>query len=201
MKTVKEKRGETEEGGSGKPEEDTPLPKASKSKVETKEAHVKEVNSKGSKQKGNSKAGPTSRDSASDTNVKKDSLFTKFEILQYPILDSQISCRQLRELTSLVELKNCSMASYFTQSSAWENLEPTVRDPRTPKTDPSGYHKPVTATFDEIWAPLPADVEDSDNIIPPTFTYLTSGNNILKQTLPTLVTSLVRKEHIPGYYQ
>ena len=129
---------------------------------------------------------------------KKEDLFTKFELLQYPVLDSKISCDQLRQLSNLVKLKNCSTASYFSQSSAWEGMEPIYHEPRKPKTDPTSRHKPMPATFDEIWCPVLADVEDSDMIIPPTFTYLENG--AVKQTLPTLVTNPIRKDALPGYY-
>ena len=117
---------------------------------------------------------------------------TRFELLQYPVLDSKISCQQLRQLSNLVKVKNFSFASYFSQSGAWENLEPSYVEPPRPRTDPTSSHKPMPAIFDEIWCPIIADVEDSENIIPPTFTYLTSG--AVKQTLPTLVSGIVRKE-------
>lgn len=143
------------------------------------------------------------KEAASASNLtaappKRDESFTRFEMLQYPILDSKISCQQLRKLSKLVKLKNFSPASYFAQGSAWERLEPGYVEPPKPKTDPTSSHKPMPAVFDEIWCPMRADLEDSENIIPPTFTYLDNG--AAKQTLPTLVTGMVRKEvFVPGY--
>jgi hypothetical protein len=170
-----------------------------KAKLETKEKE--NTNTSASSYKTNSKSVPDSKmlsSSANDaTYQKRDEPFTRFELLQYPILDTKISCHQLRQLCNHVKLKNCSPASYLAQGSAWESLEPTYYEPPRPKTDPSTIYKPMHAVFDEIWCPVIADVEDSDLIIPPTFTYLDNG--AVKQTLPTLVTGPIRKDRLRGY--
>ena len=180
-----------------------------KSKLEVKEKPVEDKNHSNSSgenisatQKVSSKRVQSSKDQgssmAADTaHQKREEPFTKFELLQYPVLDSKISCHQLRQLCNHVKLKNCSPASYLAQGSAWESLEPTYYEPPRPKTDPSSIHRPMPAVFDEIWCPVIADVEDSDLIIPPTFTYLDNG--AVKQTLPTLVTGPIRKDRLPGY--
>ena len=50
-----------------------------------------------------------SSSSASDaTHQKRDEPFTRFELLQYPILNTKISCHQFRQLCNHVKLKNCS---------------------------------------------------------------------------------------------
>lgn len=169
-----------------------------KAKLEMKENE--NTNTSESSHKANSKTVPDSKvvSSANDaTHQKRDEPFTRFELLQYPILDTKISCYQLRQLCNHVKLKNCSPSSYLAQGSAWESLEPTYYEPPKPKTDPSTIHKPMHAVFDEIWCPVIADVEDSDLIIPPTFTYLDNG--AVKQTLPTLVTGPIRKDRLRGY--
>lgn len=174
-----------------------------KAKLETKDKEKGHKNTPGTNpsHKVNSKAVPNSKElsgSANDTtHQKRDEPFTRFELLQYPILDTKISCHQLRQLCNHVKLKNCSPASYLAQGSAWESLEPTYYEPPKPKTDPSTIYKPMHAVFDEIWCPVIADVEDSDLIIPPTFTYLDNG--AVKQTLPTLVTGPIRKDRLRGY--
>lgn len=152
--------------------------------------------SKATSHRSSSKPKHSGKETVSASNVtvvpqKRDESFNKFEMLQYPILDSKISCQQLRQLSKLVKLKSCSPSSYFAQGSAWEKLEPGYVEPPKPKTDPNSAVKPMPAIFDEIWCPMRADLEGSENIIPPTFTYL--GNGAVKQTLPTLVTSMVRK--------
>lgn len=155
---------------------------ASLQKINSKSVHSKEI-----------------RSVVNDTsNPTKDEPFTNFELLQYPFLDKKISCYQLRQLCNHVKLRNCSPASYLTQGSAWESLEPTYYQPSLPKTDPTSIHKPMSAVFDEIWCPVIADVEDSDLIIPPTFTYLDNG--AVKQTLPTLVTGAIRKDRLRRRY-
>lgn len=130
---------------------------------------------------------------------KKDDSFTRFDLLQYPILENRMSSHQLRQLCNLVKVKSFSPASYLAQGSAWECLETAFVEPPKPKTDPSSIHKPMPAMFDEIWCPMLADAEDSTMIIPPTFTYLDNG--AVKQTLPTLVTGPIRKDaYMPNYY-
>lgn len=169
--------------------------------AEDKHAKSSEKSSNSSsKNKSNSKPAASSTTTTDTTSLtKKEDLFSRFELLQYPVLDSKISCQQLRQLSNLVKLKNCSTASYFSHSSAWETLEPVYHEPRQPKTDPTSRHRPMPAAFDEIWCPVLADGEDSDMIIPPTFTYLENG--AVKQTLPTLMTNPIRKDALPGYYQ
>lgn len=171
-----------------------------KAKLEMKEEKGHK-NASGTSHKVNSKTVTNSKESSSSasdaTHQKRDESFTRFELLQYPILDTKISCHQLRQLCNHVKLKNCSPSSYLSQGSAWESLEPTYYEPPKPKTDPSAIHKPMHAVFDEIWCPVIADVEDSDLIIPPTFTYLDNG--AVKQTLPTLVTGPIRKDRLRGY--
>lgn len=179
------------------------LQPSKKAKLEVKETDKTHKNTSGpstsaSSHKVISKTLPSSKDLSSSANdAKRDEPFTRFELLQYPILDTKISCHQLRQLCNHVKLKNCSPASYLTQGSAWESLEPTYYEPPKPKTDPSTIRKPMSAVFDEIWCPVIADVEDSDLIIPPTFTYLDNG--AVKQTLPTLVTGPIRKDRLRGY--
>ena len=176
------------------------LQPSKKAKLEAKEKDKSHKNSSGvnTSTSSHKKILPSSKELSSSANEpKRDEPFTRFELLQYPILDSRISCHQLRQLCNHVKLKNCSPASYLAQGSAWESLEPTYYEPPKPKTDPSTIRKPMTAVFDEIWCPVIADVEDSDLIIPPTFTYLDNG--AVKQTLPTLVTGPIRKDRLRGY--
>ena len=141
----------------------------------------------------------SSASSTSDSTAKRDEPFTRLELLQYPVLDSKVSCQQLRHLSNVVKLRNCSPASYLSHSSVWESYEPAYKEPPKPKTDPSSVHKPLPAVFDEIWCPVVADAKDSNDIIPPTFTYLDNGAPV-KQTLPTLVTGTIRKDALMRRY-
>lgn len=178
-----------------------PVKTASKTEVKEKNKDEKKSSlSKSTSQKVTSKPAQSGKEVTSSTtsdtttppNQKKEESLTRFELLHYPVLDEKISCHQLRHLSNVVKLRNCSPASYLGHSSAWEQLEPPYSEPPKPRTDlDSNAHKPIPAVFDEIWCPVIADVEDSDTIIAPIVTYLDSGTE--KQPLPALVKGPMKK--------
>ena len=99
--------------------------------------------------------------------------FSAFASLATPSLLPQHPLAALRQLCGVVPLTLLDPATYTSHSEDWEQLEPRPPAPPTIKTDPAAITAPMnSAQFDEIWCPILADMDESDDIVLPTFHYL-----------------------------
>lgn len=105
--------------------------------------------------------------------LPKASPYTDFETLPVPTIHPSIATSVLQNLCRQIKLHTFIPSMYTTHCGAWELYEPAYYPPPEPKTNPATIKEPMlTAHFDEIWCPIPADSKEAESILPPTFCYM-----------------------------
>ncbi len=99
--------------------------------------------------------------------------FQDFENLPVPTIHPSISTSVLQRMCRQVKLQGFLPYMYTTHCAAWELYESAHVPPPQPKTDPTTIRDPMlSAYFDEIWCPIPADSKEAEFFLPPTFSYM-----------------------------